>query len=347
MSNDFRTLLRKVGSGRHTGKDLTRNEARDATVMILQQEATPAQIGAFLIAHRIKRPTAEEMAGMLDAYNLLGPQMEAVELELPVVILGSPYDGRSRTAPINPLTALILATAGCPVIMHGGDRMPTKEGLPLIEIWRALGINWSQLSLGQSRAILAATLLGFVYLPKHFPLAQGIVTYRDQVGKRPPFATLELMWSPYLGKSHRVCGFVHPPTEMVMREAFAMHNIELYTTVKGSEGSCDLPRDRTAIVGFGSDRAIFSARDYGFSSVEVPLATTEQLAADMLSVLAGKPLELRQSAIWNSGFYLYRFGLCDNIESGIALATELLDNGKVLQKLHQIEWAIQQTAMVG
>ncbi len=347
MSNDFRTLLRKVGSGLHTGKDLTRSEARDATVMILQQEATPAQIGAFLIAHRIKRPTAEEMAGMLDAYNLLGPQMEAVELELPVVILGSPYDGRSRTAPINPLTALILATAGCPVIMHGGDRMPTKEGLPLIEIWRALGINWSQLSLGQSRAILAATLLGFVYLPKHFPLAQGIVTYRDQVGKRPPFATLELMWSPYLGKSHRVCGFVHPPTEMVMREAFAMHNIELYTTVKGSEGSCDLPRDRTAIVGFGSDRAIFSARDYGFSSVEVPLATTEQLAADMLSVLAGKPLELRQSAIWNSGFYLYRFGLCDNIESGIALATELLDNGKVLQKLHQIEWAIQQTAMVG
>lgn len=347
MSNDFRTLLRKVGSGRHTGKDLTRNEARDATVMILQQEATPAQIGAFLIAHRIKRPTAEEMAGMLDAYNLLGPQMEAVELELPVVILGSPYDGRSRTAPINPLTALILATAGCPVIMHGGDRMPTKEGLPLIELWQALGINWSQLSLGQSREILAVTQLGFVYLPKHFPLAQGIVTYRDQVGKRPPFATLELMWSPYLGKSHRVCGFVHPPTEMVMREAFAMHNIELYTTVKGSEGSCDLPRDRTAIVGFGSDRAIFSARDYGFSSVEVPLATTEQLAADMLSVLAGKPLELRQSAIWNSGFYLYRFGLCDNIESGIALATELLDNGKVLQKLHQIEWAIQQTAMVG
>ncbi len=346
MSNDFRTLLRKVGSGRHTSKDLTRTEARDATVMILQQEATPAQIGAFLIAHRIKRPTSEEMAGMLDAYDLLGPKMESVDFGLPVVILGSPYDGRSRTAPINPLTALILATAGCPVIMHGGDRMPTKEGLPLIEIWQALGIQWSQLNLGQVREIVAATLLGFVYLPKHFPLAQDIVPYRDQVGKRPPFATLELMWSPYLGKSHRVCGFVHPPTEMVMREAFAMHGVELYTTVKGSEGSCDLPRDRSAIVGLGSDRAIYAARDYGFSAEEVPLAPTDRLAADMLSVLAGKPSELRQSAIWNGGFYLYRFGLCNDIESGISLATELLDNGKVLQKLGQVEQAIQQTAMV-
>jgi anthranilate phosphoribosyltransferase len=348
MSNDFRTLLRKVGSGRHTGKDLTRSEARDATIMILQQEATPAQIGAFLIAHRIKRPTSEEMAGMLDAYDLLGPQMQPIEFDLPVVILGSPYDGRSRTAPVNPLTALILATAGCPVIMHGGDRMPTKEGLPLIEIWQALGLQWAQLTLEQVREILAATLLGFVYLPKHFPLAQDIVAYRDQVGKRPPFATLELMWSPYQGKSHRVCGFVHPPTEMVMREAFAMHGVELYTTVKGSEGSCDLPRDRTAIVGLGSDRAIFSARDYGFSSEEVPLADTDQLVANMLSVLEGKPLELRQSAIWNGGFYLYRFGLCDNIQSGIALATELLDNGKVLQKLDRIKQAIdRQTVMVG
>jgi anthranilate phosphoribosyltransferase len=65
-------------------------------------------------------------------------------------------------------------------------------------------------------------------------------------------------------------------------------------------------------------------------------------------VLEGKPLELRQSAIWNGGFYLYRFGLCDNIQSGIALATELLDNGKVLQKLDRIKEAIdRQTVMVG
>ncbi|WP_019501154.1 anthranilate phosphoribosyltransferase family protein [Pseudanabaena sp. PCC 6802] len=340
MSNAFRTLLRKIGSGTHTGKNLTREEARDATCMILTQEATPAQIGAFMIAHRIKRPTSEEMAGMLDAYDRLGPQLEPIDFDLPVAILGSPYDGRSRTAPISPLTALILAASNCPTIMHGGDRMPTKEGVPLIDIWQALGVQWSQLSLTKVRNVLAETSLGFIYLPKHFPLAHDIVTYRDQIGKRPPFATLELMWSPYQGKSHSVCGFVHPPTEIVMREAFAMRGVELFTTVKGSEGSCDLPRGRVAIVGFGCDRAIFAARDYGFTSNEVPLSPTEQLVTDIMAVLEGKPTELSNSAIWNGGFYLYRFGLCADIKEGIAIATELLNNGKVLQKLQQIQRAV-------
>ncbi|HAG81062.1 MAG TPA: hypothetical protein DCL61_07785, partial [Cyanobacteria bacterium UBA12227] len=81
MSNAFRELLKKVGSGTHTGEDLSRQEAEMATRMMLLQEATPAQIGAFMIAHRIKRPTSEEIAGMLDAYDKLGPKLQPWELE--------------------------------------------------------------------------------------------------------------------------------------------------------------------------------------------------------------------------------------------------------------------------
>jgi anthranilate phosphoribosyltransferase len=66
-------LLRKIGSGIHTGENLTRSEAAAATRMMLLQEATAAQIGAFMISHRIKRPTGEELAGMLDAYENWGP----------------------------------------------------------------------------------------------------------------------------------------------------------------------------------------------------------------------------------------------------------------------------------
>src|SRR4028119_884278 len=98
--------------------------------MMLLQEATPAQIGAFLIAHRIKRPTGEELAGMLDAYEQLGPKLQSIDSS--PVILGVPYDGRSRTAPVNVLTALLLITSGQPVVMHGSDRMPTKYGVPQI-----------------------------------------------------------------------------------------------------------------------------------------------------------------------------------------------------------------------
>ena len=72
MSKVFRELLKTIGSGPHTGKNLDRSQAAEAMRLMLTQAATPAQIGAFLIAHRIKRPTGEELAGMLDAYAELG-----------------------------------------------------------------------------------------------------------------------------------------------------------------------------------------------------------------------------------------------------------------------------------
>src|SRR4028118_526734 len=137
MSDAFRELLKKVGSGSHTSKDLTRQEAADAMRMMLLAEATPAQIGAFLISHRIKRPTGEELAGMLDAYDQLGLRLQPLSsTNSQVIVLGIPYDGRSRTAPVSPITALILTTVGQPVVMHGGDIMPTKYGIPLIDIWQ-------------------------------------------------------------------------------------------------------------------------------------------------------------------------------------------------------------------
>lgn len=348
MSIAFRELLKKVGSGPHTSKDLNRHEAADATRMMLLQEATPAQIGAFMIAHRIKRPTGEELAGMLDAYDELGPKLQPIRSEYPVMVLCSPYDGRDRTVPLSPLTALVLATVKCPVVLHGGDRMPTKEGVPLVDIWRGLGVDWAALTLAQVQQVFEQAQVGFVYLPNHFPLAQGLVPYREQIGKRPPFATLELMWSPYAGDGHIVTGFVHPPTEEMARVAFGLRGVNSFTTVKGLEGSCDLPRERTAIAGLGHrtghaeetrleiDRLHLHSRDYGFASTNVALETTEQAIAQMMAVLQGHPGELTQSVIWNSGFYLWRSGVCATLEAAIALASDLLQQRQVLHTLEQL-----------
>jgi anthranilate phosphoribosyltransferase len=340
MSHAFRELLKKVGSGTHTHENLTRAEAADATRMMLLQEATPAQIGAFLISHRIKRPTGEELAGMLDAYDELGPKLPPHHTGSPVMVLGTPYDGRSRTAPVTPLTALLLASSGQPVVMHGGDIMPTKYGIPLIHIWQGLGVDWARLSLLQIQQVFDTTNLGFVYLPQHFPLAHGMVPYRDQIGKRPPVATMELMWCPYAGDARIVSGFVHPPTETMFQDAHRLRGQECFTTVKGLEGSCDLPRDRTAIIGLASssgfERLLLHPSDYNNAGKEVPLNSLTDLVAQMQEVLQGKPSPLMQAAIWNGGFYLWLSGVCPNIESGLAEAESLFISGKVAQKLQQI-----------
>lgn len=350
MSHAFRELLRKIGSGPHTGENLTREEAAAATRLMLLQEATPAQIGAFMIAHRIRRPTGAELAGMLDAYEELGPLLKPVHTNQ-VIVLGIPYDGRTRTAPLSPLTALILATAGCPVILHGGDRMPTKEGDPLILFWQGLGVDWTQLSLDQVQSVFEQVGLGFVYLPKHFPLAQGLVPYREQIGKRPPFATMELMWCPYAGAAHVMAGFVHPPTEVMFQTAFGLRGVKTFTTIKGLEGSCDLPRERTAIVGMGPsdplERLHLHPRDFGFEAKNVPLEPLPVVLQAMHDTLDGKPSEFMQSTLWNGGFYLWRCGVSPSVEAGVAEVEMLLTQGRVKQTLQSLQRAVSPILVSG
>lgn len=351
MSKVFRELLKKIGSGTHTGENLEREEATIATRMMLVGEATPAQIGGFMIAHRIKRPTGAELAGMLDAYDELGPKLEAItgRFSQRLLVFGSPYDGRSRTAPLSPITALILATAGVAVILHGGDRMPTKEGTPLVEIWKSLGVDWSPFSLPQVQQILTTTGIGFVYLPHHFPQAQTLVTYREEIGKRPPFATLELMWCPYAGAAEVVSGFVHPPTEIMMREAYRLRGATSatavsLTTVKGLEGSCDLPRERTALIGLTSPHESFLERlrlhphEYGMKGKDTGLE--EAIPMTMQAVLRGEPSELMLSILWNAGFYLWRSGIAPDIADGIAKAKLLLQQQLVKEKLTELQAAV-------
>jgi len=351
MSQEFRALLQKVGNGAHTKQDLSRPEAARAARLMLEQVATPAQMGAFLIAHRIKRPTCAELAGMLDTYAELGPQVPVLPNSTPpVTVLGTPYDGRSRTAPVTPLTALILASAGQPVLLHGGDCAPTKYGLPLNALLVGLGLDFTTLSLEQVQAVLATACLGFVYTPRHFPQAHALMRYRDEIGKRPPLATLELIWLPYGGPCRAVAGYVHPPTEKLLRGALALRGVSDLRLVKGLEGSCDLPRGRTAIATLGNpaapdgcDYLKLHPRDYGLEGEDLPCPPLPELLAGFEELLHGAVNPLLPTAIWNGGFYLWQFGLAADLAAGIDLAKTWLRNGRVAAQRQAIQAAIAHT----
>jgi anthranilate phosphoribosyltransferase len=242
----------------------------------------------------------------------------------------------------SPIVSLIMTAAGIPVILHGAERMPTKYGIPLIEIWQAWGIDWSKLELDRVQSIFAETGLGFIYTPTLFPLAAGLTPYRDQIGKRPPLATLELMWCPYAGDAHLIFGYVHPPTEQMALVAATLRDTpHKITTVKGLEGSVDLPRDRTVIVGVhqsGQDleRIFLHHYDYGLSNINPTLPTTPELMSDLATVLRGEPSELLNSVLWNAGFYLWHCGGASDMAAGMKLAQDLLASGAVSGQLEQI-----------
>ena len=321
----FRELIAKVGSGEHTSTGLSRQEACEAMELMLSGSLDPAQLGAFLIAHRIRRPTPEELSGMLDAFQAQGPTLATPGRR--ALCFAVPYDGRSRTAPLLPLVALILAAAGQPVVLHGGGPMPVKYGVTLAELFGALGIDWQELSLERVQERLDRHNLALTHQPRHFPAAEGLVRIRDLIGKRPPVASLELLWTPHRGQHLLISGFVHPPTEQRAWLALRASGETDVLTVKGLEGSTDLPTTRAGITarlrGEHTERLVLHPRDHGITAPEVAWHSLETWREQALAALRGEG-PLADALLWNLGWLLWQGDLFSSLPLALEQARALL-----------------------
>ena len=333
-SRRFAELLAKVGSGEHTSTGLNRQEARESLDLMLAGEATDAQTGAFLIAHRIRRPLPIELTGMLDSYREHGPQL--VTPGRRPLCFGVPYDGRSRTAPLLPLLALLLSAAGQPVVLHGGDPMPVKYGATLEELFGVLGLVWHGLDLAAVQARLDRHGLALTHQPDHFPAAERLVQVRAEIGKRPPLASLELLWTPHQGERLLVSGFVHPPTESRAWEALTAFGETDVLMVKGLEGSTDLPTTRAGICSrlrHGQiERVLLHPRDHGCEAPEVPFECRDTWRDQALEALCGEG-PLAAALRWNLGAMLWFGGACDGLSDALAQAEALLRARSGLRQL--------------
>ena len=183
---------------------------------------------------------------MLDSYRRHGPVL-ATPGRRPLCF-GVPYDGRSRTAPLLPLVALLLASDGLPVVLHGGGSMPVKFGVDPGGTLRGARHRLARPAAGaRCRSGSSVTAWPSPTSRTTFPLAERLVPVRDAIGKRPPVASLELLWTPHRGEHLLVSGFVHPPTETRAWEALQTCGETDVLTVKGLEGSTDLPTSRAGI----------------------------------------------------------------------------------------------------
>ncbi len=321
----FRELIGKVGSGEHTSTGLSREEAREAMTLMLSGRLDPAQLGAFLIAHRIRRPSPEELSGMLDAYRTLGPTLTTNGRR--ALAFGVPYDGRGRTAPLLPLVALTLAATGLPVVLHGGGPMPVKYGVTLEELFAALGVPWETLSLEAVQERLDRHNLALTHQPLHFPAAEALVPVRDLIGKRPPVASLELLWTPHQGERLLVSGFVHPPTEQRAWQALRACGEEEVLTIKGLEGSTDLPTTRAGIAarlrGEHCERLLLHPRDHGITAAEVPWESLDRWREQALAALRGEG-PLAEGLLWNLACLLWQSDQMANLPAAMDQARALL-----------------------
>ena len=333
----FRELIAALGSGERSGRALSRAEASEAIDLLLDGRCTDAQAGAFLIAHRLRRPEPQELAGLLDSYRRRGPRLAATPRR--VLSFGVPFDGRSRSAPLLPLVALLLVTAGVGVVLHGGGPMPVKYGFTTAEALAALDLDRRDLPWSAVNRRFAQEGLALMHQPAHFAAAERLVPVRQQIGKRPPIATLELLWSCHDGPHLQVSGFVHAPTEPLAHLALAATGQDELLLIKGMEGSVELPTNRVAIASHwrtgDPERLILRARDHGLGAPEVPLESVAQWQGQARDALAASG-PLAAGLVWNGGFLLWRAGISESLQAGLTLAERLLEDGAVEQRRRQL-----------
>ena len=155
-----------------------------------------------------------------------------------------PFDGRPTTSPIYPLTSLLLLAANQPVVLQGGGRLPVKYGVTTEELFKAIGLNLGELTIEKVQEGFLKNGLALIYQPDHFPLADNLTKYREEIGKRPPVASMELLWSAHQGKHLIISGFVHPPTETRHIKTLRLLGEKNLILIKGLEGGVDIPISR-------------------------------------------------------------------------------------------------------
>jgi anthranilate phosphoribosyltransferase len=223
--------IKEIGRGRNAAGDLARDEARSLFTAMLGGLVPDLQLGAILIALRVKGESLEELAGFAAAceasYNHL-PAFE--EAAVPVVIPS--YNGARQLPNLVPLLAMLLARNGIPVFIHGVTRDPAR--VTTREVLEALGIEAS-LSSQDACARLTTRRLAFMPVEVLAPEIASLLALRSVLGVRNSAHTLAKMLQPFAGFAVRIVSVTHPDYLTRMREYFTRYDTAALS-LRGAEG---------------------------------------------------------------------------------------------------------------
>lgn len=222
----FAPVVRAIGRGPGRGRSLTEGEADQAMTSILKGEATPEQIGAFLMLLRYRGETADELAGFVRAVrresNLPWPVQ--VDFDWP-----SYADGPSRGAPWFALSAKLVARAGVSVLLHGSLDGPGRAAIrPTLE---GIGIPVA----AKPEEVGALTWVETKVLS---PGLAHLLSLRGFLGLRSPANTIARLLDP-AGAKTGMDGVFHPPYIALHRDAAERLGRRGVGVLKGGGGEAE------------------------------------------------------------------------------------------------------------
>ena len=332
--DDFRGLLAKVGNGMALGID----EAERAFDIMTSGNATPAQMGAFLMGLKVRGETADELAGGAKVLRAKVARVRAPSGAIDIVGTGGDHHG---TYNVSSCSALVVAGAGVPVAKHGNRAFTSKSGSA--DVLGELGINLD-LPIETLEKALAEASVCFLMAPRHHGAMRNVAGPRVELApSRTIFNLLGPMSNPAL-VSRQLVGVFDRRWLKPVAQALGQLGLERVLVVHGQDGMDELTTTTkswaASLEGGKVSEIEIAPEDAG-----VARATMDKLKggdaahnADAIrQVLAGRRDAFRDIVVLNSAAALMVAGKAGNLKDGAAMAVESIDGGKARKALELLQ----------
>ena len=320
------------------GRSLDTEQATAVMREIMEGEATPAQLAAFLTALRLKGETDTEIAAFAAVMR---------DKALPVSVPGQPRlldvvgtggDGKN-TFNLSTAAAIIAAGAGVKVAKHGNRAASGSCGAA--DVLEALGVQL-ELSPAGVAACIDRAGMGFMFAPAFHPAMRHAGPVRREIGIRTVFNLLGPLTNPARAQC-MLLGVADPNLGERMAAALGRLNIQRALVVHGADGMDELtPSGPTTIweTHNGTQRQwTLHPADYGLppaAVADLQGGAAAENAATMRRLLAGATGPLRAAALLNAAAALYAAGNAATINQGLEQAAQALDGGAALSVLENL-----------
>jgi anthranilate phosphoribosyltransferase len=318
-------------------RDLSREEARGVMDEIMLGEATPAQIGGFLVALRAKGETAAEIAGCAEAMrgHVLAVRPDRTDL---VDTAGTGGDG-TRTLNISTAAGIVAAAAGAAVAKHGNRAVSSASGSA--DVIEALGFR---LELPPERIARSIDLygFGFMFAPAHHPAMRHAAPVRRELGTRTIFNLIGPLTNP-AGARAQVMGVYSPELAPTVASVIAMLGATRAFVVHGAGGVDELspvgPNLVYEVVGEDVRKRIIDPAELGIPRCEpgdLRGGDPTENAHSIRRVLAGENGAQSDAILLNAAAAIAAGGRADDLADGLELAREAVASGAAAERLEQL-----------
>jgi len=319
-------------------QDLTGEEMRSVMTTIMQGEATPSQIGAFLMGLRVKGESVGEIAA---AVSILREKMVPVVVDEPdgvIDIVGTGGDG-AESLNISTATAFVVASAGIPVAKHGNRALSSKSGAS--DVLQALGVKIDLTPEHIARCIKDAGI-GFMFAPAHHPAMKHVGPTRTEIGTRTMFNLLGPQSNPAGARRYMLGVYSKQWVEPVAAALLANRAISAWV-VHGDGGLDELsttgPSFVASIKGGNLTSFEVSPEDAGLKRstlADLKGADPAYNAGRLRTMLEGAKDPYRDVVLMNAAAAFIVAGRADTLKLGADLAAREIDSGRAKATLEKL-----------